>query len=326
MTLLDTSTKLGIIDTDVHPLKLRERHQRGSGVLSYLPQRWQERVEELGVVRDPWAGGERVRLTEFQARGDAVTPDGNPPGSDPDFAAEQLLDMYELPDLAVKEILHCKTGMGEYGDRFRQVLFAPDNLRPPGHPSYWPIYEACEHHDLPVAFHILTGNRASPSGSSNYYYEHHAYYVAYNFPLVASYIFEGVFDRFPNLKIALIEQGWSWVLQFGSRLDAVARTLGSEVRHLQKRPSEYLRDNFWFSTQPMEEPEKPEQLDELLDLMFDEGLGDKLMFSSDYAHWDFDEPSVLPASLSLERRASILGGSASRLYGIDLIPGYGYEV
>ncbi|MFE7979318.1 amidohydrolase family protein [Streptomyces shenzhenensis] len=382
MTLLDTSTKLGIIDTDVHPLKLRERHQRGSGVLSYLPRRWQERVEELGVVRDPWAGGERVRLTEFQARGDAVTPDGNPPGSDPDFAAEQLLDMYEisaailndlgafgstglkhqptgfsaaycralnehrrdtwlaadsrwyssislsyeLPDLAVKEIEHCKTGMGEYGDRFRQVLFAPDNLRPPGHPSYWPIYEACEHHDLPVAFHILTGNRASPSGSSNYYYEHHAYYVAYNFPLVASYIFEGVFDRFPNLKIALIEQGWSWVLQFGSRLDAVARTLGSEVRHLQKRPSEYLRDNFWFSTQPMEEPEKPEQLDELLDLMFDEGLGDKLMFSSDYAHWDFDEPSVLPASLSLERRASILGGSASRLYGIDLIPGYGYEV
>jgi predicted TIM-barrel fold metal-dependent hydrolase len=116
------------------------------------------------------------------------------------------------------------------------------------------------------------------------------------------------------------------VLQFGSRLDAVARTLGSEVRHLQKRPSEYLRDNFWFSTQPMEEPEKPEQLDDLLDLMFDEGLGDKLMFSSDYAHWDFDEPSVLPANLSLERRASILGGSASRLYGIDLIPGYGYEV
>jgi hypothetical protein len=48
------SHKLGIIDTDVHPLRLREQMQAGSGVLAYLPERWRNHVAEVGVSR---AGG-----------------------------------------------------------------------------------------------------------------------------------------------------------------------------------------------------------------------------------------------------------------------------
>jgi predicted TIM-barrel fold metal-dependent hydrolase len=173
---------------------------------------------------------------------------------------------------------------------------------------------------------VQTGNRPTPSGGPSYYLEEHNDYAAMNFPLVASYIFEGVLDRFPDLKIVLIELGWSWAVPLAWRLDAAYRVLGDEVPHLQKKPSEYLRDHFWFGTQPMEEPEEGRHLDEVFDAFYDMGLGDHLMYASDYPHWDFDEPASVPANLSLEQRAAVLGGTASKLYGIDLLPGQGYEV
>jgi uncharacterized protein len=374
--------KLGIIDCDVHPLKLREHQQRGAGVLSYLPERWQRHAAEVGVARGGWVGGDRPRPREYGQRWDTEPPGGGAPGSDPAFAAEQLLDTYEisagilndlgafsssgmkgqptgfsaaycralnehrrdhwlaqdprwyasinlpyeLPELAVAEIEFWKEQDRPFGDRMKQIMLAPDNLRPPGHPSYWPIYEACEHYDLPVTFHVMTGNRVTPSGSPSYYFEEHCDYAAFNFPMVASFIFEGVFDRFPGLKIVLVELGWSWALPLSWRLDAAARVMGGEAAHLAKRPSEYFRDHFYFTTQPMEEPEDDAHLDEVYDAFLESGLGEKLMYSSDYPHWDFDEPGALPRHLTTERRAEVLGGVASRLYGIDLLPGLGYPL
>jgi predicted TIM-barrel fold metal-dependent hydrolase len=54
--------------------------------------------------------------------------------------------------------------------------------------------------------------------------------------------------------------------------------------------------------------------------MFEEtGFGDKLMYSSDYPHWDFDSPydSVAPHH-PIERRRRILGENASKLLKIPL--------
>ena len=53
-------------------------------------------------------------------------------------------------------------------------------------------------------------------------------------------------------------------------------------------PSEYLREHFWFTTQPIEEPEDPEHLAFAFDAL---GMVDRIMFSTDYPHWDFDAPS-----------------------------------
>ena len=64
-------------------------------------------------------------------------------------------------------------------------------------------------------------------------------------------------------------------------------------------PSEYIREHFWVTTQPMEETEDP---DHLLEVMNWIGM-DRIMFSSDYPHWDFDDPFVaLPPALTDEQR------------------------
>ncbi len=373
-----SGTKIGIIDSDVHPSVGRN----SISVMTYLPKRWEDYVRDIGMTFGGFmSGGERPRHREFASRWDAEPPEGGPPGSNPQFAAEQLLDRYdmsgavlndiggfrmagsgrqpaelsiamcramnearrdnwlaadprwygsitcpyELPAAGAAEIVRCREEMGEYGDRWKQVLWAPDNLRPAGHPSYWPIYEVCEHYGIPVGFHVLAALRITPSGPANYYFEEHCDFAGFNFPVVSSLVYEGVFDRFPKLKIVMAELGWSWAVPFAWRLDKAFEVLGREVSHLQRRPSEYIRDNFWYTTQPMEEPEKEEWIDEVIESFEASGMGDKLMFSSDYPHWDFDEPEIFIRRADEAQCRRILGENARDLFGIQLLPGTGLE-
>ena len=69
-----------------------------------------------------------------------------------------------------------------------------------------------------------------------------------------------------------------------------------------------------IETQPVEEPENPQHL---LDMMEQVGF-DRLLFATDYPHWDFDDPArVLPTSLTLEQRKQICSGNARELYRLD---------
>ena len=109
----------------------------------------------------------------------------------------------------------------------------------------------------------------------------------------------------------LIEAGFAWMPSLGWRLDKTWKRMKDEAPHLRKAPSEYLREHFWVSTQPMEEPEEPEHL---IDVMNWIGW-DKIMFASDYPHWDFDDPfTALPPSLNEARRNMIFSGNAKALY------------
>ena len=47
------------------------------------------------------------------------------------------------------------------------------------------------------------------------------------------------------------------------------------------------------------------------------GGTDRMMFSTDYPHWDFDDPRrALRVKLPAEARAQIFGGNAMALYGL----------
>ena len=123
---------------------------------------------------------------------------------------------------------------------------------------------------------------------------------------------EGVFERWPALKIVLIECGFGWLPALGWRLDKLWHRMRDEVSHVKRPPSEYIREHFWVSTQPMEEPEKPSHLMEVLDWIGP----DRVLFASDYPHWDFDDPFLaLPPALDEARRAQIFSGNARALYG-----------
>ena len=65
---------------------------------------------------------------------------------------------------------------------------------------------------------------------------------------------EGVPERFPRLKIVFIEAGSAGAGDHVADGPAL-RALRDEVPHLKRTPSEYVREHFWFTTQPIEEPD-----------------------------------------------------------------------
>src|SRR3954466_8263416 len=132
--------------------------------------------------------------------------------------------------------------------------------------------------------------------------------------MVTSMIMEGIFERWPELKIVLIECGFGWLPALGWRLDKHWKRLKDEGPPLRKAAAENIREHFWVTTQPMEETENPDQLIEVMNWI---GM-DRIMFSSDYPHWDFDDPFVsLPPTLTDEQRRKIYSGNARALYRLD---------
>lgn len=197
---------------------------------------------------------------------------------------------------------------------FCQVLMMSRTAEPAGKSRYWPIYEAAVAANLPVAFHAFgySGWAMTNGGWPSFYIEEVSEHATSCQNQVNSLVVEGVFERFPTLKVILIECGFGWLPNIAWRLDQHWQQLRGEVPHLKRKPSEYIRDHIWVSTQPIEEPEHPSHL---LDVM--DWIGwDKVLFASDYPHWDFDDPVLaLPGSIGAEKRRDIYGGNARQLYG-----------
>lgn len=217
----------------------------------------------------------------------------------------------ENPEAAVKEI-----DERAQDPRFKQVIISPRSAEPLGRRRYWPIYEAAARHNLPVGWHpaAVTGGAPSTGGGwpTYYFQEHYTFGTSIQGNLV-SCIFEGLFERFPNLRIVSIEAGFTWVPAIGWRMDQAFERMHKEVPHLKRRPSEYLKDHFWFATQPIEEPDVPSHLAEIIEL-----IGwDKLLFSTDYPHWDFDDPrQAFKIKLDNDQRRMIFRDNAVGLYNL----------
>jgi len=218
----------------------------------------------------------------------------------------------EAPDFAVKEI-----ELRAADKRFVQVQFTGRPQEPMGRRKYWPIYEACEAHGLKVMSHAFGsyGQPITGAGWPSFYLEDHVGPAQAMQANIISLVAEGVFDRFPGLKVVSVENGLGWLPSLMWRLDASWRLLRAEVPHLQKAPSEYVREHVYATTQPMEEPPKPEQFFQLLDQLGD--LVNHILFASDYPHWDADQPDdALPVRLPDDLVQKIYFENAAALYGL----------
>jgi len=218
---------------------------------------------------------------------------------------------YEDGAASAREIERCANDPA-----FAQVFMLTRSSEPAGNQRYWPIYEAAMRHALPVGLHVFGagGHPYTGTGWPSYYIEESCGHSTSCQTAVTSLVIEGVFERFPRLKVVIIEGGFAWLPALCWRLDKLYDRMRREVPHLKRRPSEYIREHVWVTSQPMEEPKDHRHL---LDVI--EWIGwDRLLFASDYPHWDFDDPlRAFPASVPRERYRQILSTNARAVYRLN---------
>jgi uncharacterized protein len=193
-------------------------------------------------------------------------------------------------------------------------------LPPEGHYAetrFDPLWAAFADHGWPVSFHILTGaTGGDPTLGSGIAMMTVMSIVHQMQQTLSLLMFGGVFDRHPGLRVVSAEHDAGWVAHYAYRLDQMYERhhnwLGRRVT-MERQPSEYLRENVWYTFQ--KDPVAVETRHRV-------GLG-QLMWASDYPHSD----STWPHSRKVIERDfggvpagevdALVRANAARLYAID---------
>jgi predicted TIM-barrel fold metal-dependent hydrolase len=228
---------------------------------------------------------------------------------EPSLRASMIVP-FEYPDAAVTEIER-----RAHDKRFVQVQFSGRPHEPMGRRKYWPIYEACARNGLHIMSHAFgsNGNPITGSGWASYYLEDHVGPAQAMQANIISLVAEGVFERFPELNLVSVENGFGWIPSLLWRLDNAWSLLRSEVPQVKRPPSEYVREHVYLTTQPVEEPHKPEYFSQMLEQYGE--MTSHILFASDYPHWDSDNPDMaLPPYLPKPVQDAIYYENARKLY------------
>ena len=232
--------------------------------------------------------------------------------ADPRFRGSILIN-HSDPQYAAQEIERAAQDK-----RFVQILMASGSSRLFGQRFFHPIYEAAERNGLPVAIHPGTEGSGTaypptPAGYPTRYMEWHNILPINFMAHINSLVCEGVFEKFPALKFVAVEGGIAWLPHLMWRMDKNYKALRATTPWLKRLPSEYIHDHIRLTTQPIEEPDNHQHILQIFEMI---DATNTVMFSSDYPHWDFDNPNMALPPLKGEMKENIMAGNAARLYGL----------
>jgi len=219
------------------------------------------------------------------------------------------------PQAAAKELERCAVRRTNF-----PVGLLPSRMamsRSYGDPFFYPIYEAAEKFDLPLALHGAPSRGLGFDHFNEFVKVHALEHAVPQFIHLTDMIFSGVFDLFPKLRVAVLEAGASWVPWMMDRLDyEYASIFGTKARaRLRKSPAAYFTEgeNLWFSL----ELEERRGLKYTIDAIGSE----RLFYASDYPHEpkEGDMRSELDEfleddALSREARQNIVYNNAMKFY------------
>ena len=216
----------------------------------------------------------------------------------------------QQPEMAAREIDRVGGHPG-----FVQIYLPVRSAMLYGNRIYRPIFEAALRHDLAVGLHFggVTGTPPTPVGWPTYYLEEYVGMGQVFQSQLTNLIVEGVFDRYPELRVACIESGWTWLPAHLWRIDKEWKGLRREVPWVRRAPSEYVRQHVRFTAQPFDAPVNDAQIAQLFDQLESPEM---VMFSTDYPHWHADGPADallgLPLPESLKQK--LLAENARAFY------------
>lgn len=210
---------------------------------------------------------------------------------------------------AVDEVNRAVTKLGLVG-----IAVASQGMKEHlGSEKFWPIYEEIQRLNIPFCVH---NRRQGPTGESrfdSFLYMHTIGRPVETFIQFAGLIYGGVAERFFKLRIGFLECGVGWVPYWMERMDEEWEKRGKlEAPLCKRKPSEYVVHNNWFFATEPEEGMLPYVIERIGE--------DKIIFASDYPHWDGIFPYVVSTirgrkDISDRAKEKILGENALRFYG-----------
>jgi predicted TIM-barrel fold metal-dependent hydrolase len=178
------------------------------------------------------------------------------------------------PIEAAAELRRAKTDLGFVAGLLPAVTVLHKGY---GHPDFDPIFREAEHLDLPLAVDGAPSRGLGFDFFDKFIQVHtleHPFAILIQF---TNMVFEGVFERFPKLRVAFLEVGSGWLPYMMDRMDEeYEKPYRFQAPLLKKKPSEYIRSGQIWSTCEVEEKTLPQVVKH-----FNPSC---LMWPSDYPH------------------------------------------
>jgi predicted TIM-barrel fold metal-dependent hydrolase len=191
-------------------------------------------------------------------------------------------------DESVREIHHW--GKSNWAVGVHLVL--PIGL-PLDHPDMEPVWAAAQEENLPIVHHsFATGYPGHRDLWSNPFLGRTASHPWGAMRAVAAFYASGIADRFPDLKMAVLESGFGWLPFWAKRMEDQVDYQGFVAEGLQHSMWEYMTDGRFFASIVLHEGGPMVQM--VSDMMND-GI---LMFSTDYPHPETRFPDSVDLTLS----------------------------
>ncbi len=155
-----------------------------------------------------------------------------------------------------------------------------------------PIYECAQSLGIPLSVHPQTGHDGVPgvsgvmgAGSERFLKYVYVHMTAFPFELMIAMmhmIGEGVFDRYPKLKVGFMEGGAGWLPFWAERFDEHVEKLAPQMPELRRKPSDIIKSDQVTLTCESEESG--------LNHVFAAAGESTVLYASDYCHWDCHFP------------------------------------
>lgn len=187
---------------------------------------------------------------------------------------------------------------------------------PADHPALEPVWQAAQEHDVPIVNHSFTWNPPYFPGYQdlwdNIFLGRLASHPWGAMRFIASFIGAGIMDRYPELRMGILECGYGWLPFWGKRMDEQATYVGG-IPQLKYRPSDYLKSGRFFCSLDLHEGE--DMFTSVTHFLGD----DVLMFATDYPHSECHFPDSVDevlawSSLKPETRQKLMWENARRYF------------
>jgi predicted TIM-barrel fold metal-dependent hydrolase len=178
------------------------------------------------------------------------------------------------------------------------------------------LFAKCVELDVPLAIHPTFTPHAAAAGIFDWPFQGRAWGEAIWLRAIVqqaliSFFSLGTLDRFPTLRLGVLEAGSGWIGAMLDRLDAFSESLNLAGKH--PTATEYFRRQCFISGDP-DETTAPYTIDHV--------GADCFMWATDYPHPDHphtwvDDLTRFAEVLKPQTRAKVLGENVKRIYRLD---------